>query len=336
LKKILTDNGYYENNNYYFYVKNYLGNNVMICDRNGTTVQQTHYYPYGLTMSGSDNQGLQDYKFTGKELDMMNGLNLYDFEARTYDPAVGRFLSVDPMAEKYYHMSSYAYCANNPINAIDPDGRKIIFVNGYLGFGSPSGGAAYWGGANSAFVRGAQVFFHDTDSPVFTDIGHGKLSTSSWRRSKGYDYAKENYASLIDGMDKEKDKFRLVSHSMGGAFSDGIMKYLKEEGRNVDVAVYFNAWSPTSIEGSEGTILVDATVINDWVQALSHDNGNINIPNANYTVRKKSNASWDTVHRDLIDNGNVWKTDGSVNWNRAMSILQNWLQQNPNIKVTYQ
>ncbi|GHU74860.1 type IV secretion protein Rhs [Bacteroidia bacterium] len=244
-------------------------------------------------------------------------------------------MTINPLCEKYYAVSPYAYCLNNPINAIDPDGRKIIFVNGYLGFGSPSGGATYWGGANSAFVQGAKTFFNDANTPVFTDIGHGKLSTSSWRRSKGYDYAKENYASLIDGM-KEGETFKLVSHSMGGAFSDGVMKYLKEQGWDVDVAVYFNAWSPTSIEGSDGTILVDATVTNDWVQALSHDKGNINIPNANYTVRKKSNGNWDTVHRDLIDSGDVWKTDGSVDWNRAMSILQDWLQQNPNIKVTYQ
>jgi RHS repeat-associated protein len=80
-------------------------------------------------MSISESQGVQDYKFTGKELDMMNGLNLYDFEARTYDPAVGRFLSVDPMAEKYYHISPYAYCSNNPVNRIDPNGMDDYSIN---------------------------------------------------------------------------------------------------------------------------------------------------------------------------------------------------------------
>jgi RHS repeat-associated protein len=81
-------------------------------------------------MSISDNQGVQDYKFTGKELDMMNGLNFYDFEARTYDPATGRFLSVDPMAEKYYHISPYLYCAGDPVNATDPTGKWIKGTDG--------------------------------------------------------------------------------------------------------------------------------------------------------------------------------------------------------------
>jgi RHS repeat-associated protein len=53
---------------------------------------------------------------------MEHGLMQYDFEARTYDPAVGRFLTVDPLAEKYPWVSPYAYCGNNPINRIDPNG----------------------------------------------------------------------------------------------------------------------------------------------------------------------------------------------------------------------
>jgi RHS repeat-associated protein len=80
-----------------------------------------------MTMSISTGQGSQPYKFTGKELDMEHGANLYDFEARTYDPATGRFLSIDPMAEKYYNISPYAYCANNPLNRIDPTGMDDYY-----------------------------------------------------------------------------------------------------------------------------------------------------------------------------------------------------------------
>ena len=89
-----------------------------------TTEQVTHYYPFGgLWGDLSTNQGVQPYKFGGKELDRMYGYDLYDFGARNYDPAIARFTGVDPLAEKYYHLSPYAYCANNPINYIDPDGR---------------------------------------------------------------------------------------------------------------------------------------------------------------------------------------------------------------------
>jgi RHS repeat-associated protein len=68
------------------------------------------------------------YKFNGKELDESTGY--YYYGARYYDPAISIFLSVDPLAEKYYHINPYTYVANNPINAIDPDGRDIIHLNG--------------------------------------------------------------------------------------------------------------------------------------------------------------------------------------------------------------
>jgi RHS repeat-associated protein len=128
LKRILTENGYYENNNYYFYIKNHLGSNTVAADRNGNIIQRKQYYPFGMTMSISTNQGGQPYKFTGKELDMEHGLNLYDFEARTYDPATARFTGIDPLAEKYYNISPYVYCANNPINAYDLHGDSIWYT----------------------------------------------------------------------------------------------------------------------------------------------------------------------------------------------------------------
>ena len=62
------------------------------------------------------------YQYSGKEFDRMNGLDLYDFHARQYDPVLGRFTTPDPLSEKYYHLSPYAYCASNPLKFIDPDG----------------------------------------------------------------------------------------------------------------------------------------------------------------------------------------------------------------------
>ena len=43
-----------------------------------------------------------------------------------YDPAIMRFTTMDPMCEKYYHLSPYAYCGNNPVNYIDLHGDSII------------------------------------------------------------------------------------------------------------------------------------------------------------------------------------------------------------------
>jgi len=55
----------------------------------------------------------------------MHGLDTYDYGARGYYAALGSFMTVDPLAEKYYSISPYAYCAGNPVRYIDPDGMDM-------------------------------------------------------------------------------------------------------------------------------------------------------------------------------------------------------------------
>ena len=64
----------------------------------------------------------------GELLQTVNGLNLYDFHARWQDHATGRFTTQDPLAEKYYALSPYTYCAGNPIMLIDPTGMRFEYA----------------------------------------------------------------------------------------------------------------------------------------------------------------------------------------------------------------
>ncbi|NDW19461.1 RHS repeat-associated core domain-containing protein [Dysgonomonas sp. 216] len=134
MKKILIENGYIEGGIYYFYLKDHLGNNSMVANAGGQVIQSTLYYPFGSPVTNGESMGQekQPYKFGEKEFDTMNGLNLYDFHARQYDSALGRFTSMDPLAEKYYSTSPYAYCLNNPLKYIDPTGMWIKDKDGNL------------------------------------------------------------------------------------------------------------------------------------------------------------------------------------------------------------
>lgn len=130
LDRVMIDNGYYKeqgypNNGFFFYIKDHLGNNRIVADANGDVVQSTEYYPFGLPTAQSTNPDKQQNKYNDKELDMMHGLNLYDYHARQQDPELGRFTTLDPLAEKYYSISPYAYVANNPFRYTDPTGMFL-------------------------------------------------------------------------------------------------------------------------------------------------------------------------------------------------------------------
>jgi len=124
LKRVLVSGGYIENNVYHFYLTDHLGNNRVVINQTDSVVQRNHYSPFGMEFA--DNSGDdQPYKYNGKELDKMHGLNMYDYSARYMEPGIGRFTSVDPKAEKYYSISPYVYCLDNPLKYVDPRGDTV-------------------------------------------------------------------------------------------------------------------------------------------------------------------------------------------------------------------
>ena len=134
LQRIYNEEGYAEKvtatiPDYNYYRKDHLGNNreVNTYGSSGPFNQRTQYYPSGLpwAYNSDDNPGFQIRKYNGKEFVEMHGYDTYDYGARGYYPASGRFTSVDPLAEKYYSISPYVYCMGNPVKFIDPTGMKV-------------------------------------------------------------------------------------------------------------------------------------------------------------------------------------------------------------------
>ncbi len=112
-------------NEIFYYHPNHLGSTSFVTDNNATITQGFLYAPFGeITTEYNINFGnnvIPKYSFNAKELDEENGM--YYYEARYYKPPV--FTSRDPLFEKYFWISPYSYCANNPIKYVDPSGRNI-------------------------------------------------------------------------------------------------------------------------------------------------------------------------------------------------------------------
>lgn len=134
-----TDEGRIKNNagvyTYTYDLKDHLGTTRVSIDRFNNAarvVQEDEYYSFGLRKpTGQYNLSNNNrYLYNGKEL-QVDLENQYDYGARFYDPLIGRWMSVDPLAENYQHWSPYNYGVNNPITNIDPDGRGVTtrYVN---------------------------------------------------------------------------------------------------------------------------------------------------------------------------------------------------------------
>lgn len=133
LERVMTENGYMQDGGLYFYIKDYQGNVRVVLNQANQPVEVNSYYPYGALMAATTTEGSQPYKYGTKELDRENGLDWYDSKARMYDPTIGRTPTQDPMAEKYYSLSPYAWCAGNPIRLVDLDGKDPIYAKkGFL------------------------------------------------------------------------------------------------------------------------------------------------------------------------------------------------------------
>lgn len=108
----------------YFYHTDHLGSAIYITNAIGDITQYVAYMPFGETFAEQHSDWDSPYKFNAKEID--NETGLYYYGARYYDPKVSLWLGVDPYAEEYTGISPYAYCQNNPVIYLDPDGKRIV------------------------------------------------------------------------------------------------------------------------------------------------------------------------------------------------------------------
>ena len=224
LKFFSTAEGYFnvETGKYVYNYIDHLGNTRLSYAKSGAgteIIEESNYYPFGLKHEGYNvltGNPAYKYKYNGKEL---QETGMYDYGARFYMPDIGRWGVSDGKGELYLSKSPYSYANNTPVNAIDPDGNLVIFINGmHTGEG---GSVRYWMDYN-------------------TLVGKIQVAGGSWMPMyKRFDM------SVMRQLNDYNAIYR--DGALGGAMNTGL--YAVEKGMNLfasSVSDYTNNISPTN------------------------------------------------------------------------------------------
>jgi len=187
------------------YHTDHLGSTALVTDIDGEVTQHVAYIPYGeIFVEQRNGSWASPYLFNAKELDEETGL--YYYGARYLDPTGTRWLSVDPLFEKYVGMTPYGYCAGNPERLVDPTGEDLgISVDGETYTYNPEIKKNVYKGKNK-IIGGFVSTLNKMNS---TKMGH-KLLTKLHKSDKKYlitnEASKEGTRGTIKTEDGAKNK----------------------------------------------------------------------------------------------------------------------------------
>lgn len=253
-----------------YHLTDHLGSVRTIVNGDGETIEHNDFYPFGMRWNDPASQFSDNrYRYNGKEEQTFLNVPYTDYGARLYDP---RFRlswgGVDPLAVRYNQTTPYGYCVNNPVNAIDTDGRLIVFVGGFefqrsvttvgalaattlldgvqknslllSALGSlpdrnfSSEDTYGWGDVDNLYMN----TFND-NNVLYTQGRTTLYSEASQRYAKGIEAGRRLAAKIASGEISltDDETIKLVGHSQGAAYAAGLAQGLIEAGYGDRIAM---------------------------------------------------------------------------------------------------
>jgi len=224
------------------HLKDHLGNVRVAFFDNDTIVQRNDYYPFGMSIAENSYQKLagnykNTYLYNGKELQTDLDLDWHDYGARFYDAEVGRWWSIDPLAEYYADASPYAYVNSNPISFMDPNGMF----------------RTRFGAAWHKFWNGGDGIGHHKDGEYFVYSGNNSVAddgTVTVTSSRVFDRNGRNYGRNYEGIENYE-----FNANIQEKINEGI--YRSAESRLDAISSHFQVAALPSVI-AKGTSVVNA------------------------------------------------------------------------------
>lgn len=249
-------------------------------------------------------EAIKPVNIIDKELDRMYGLDWYDYTARRYDAVLGRFTTMDPLCEKYYWISPYAYCANNPIKYIDPTGMEI-----------DRNSIDEW--INATFRVSAMITILNGKNPneennerINSLMNTLNTMRKIWDSNQMYSLEQTNQKSGEIKYDLSKNKVIISYFDMdnfvheithAGQFEDGdIGFFINSDGTTIaigDITDEIQAYSAQHAYSPIPGIKNPYEINSKWINSLKDNNGNIvygpkGIANTSQDVMNSNTQFW--------------------------------------------
>ena len=265
-----SDGGYVSFSNdtidgWHYYIQDYMGNNRMVVNSDGTIEQVTHYYPYGGVIGDiSTNENVQKYKFEGPrshqkeidnllarrrafrrgvELDRTFGLDNYDIHARQCFAMMPSWDRIDPLAEDTPQFSPYSFCMGDPVNFGDYNGKSAeITING-TSITINMAIVLYGPWATKEVRDRFQNLFNETWGNQKSITYNGQEYSIDWHvtitakenvttkeKNKGYEDGYHNYLKIVNNNPYSKQKASQVTNNYYGQINKNM--YWSDTGWN--------------------------------------------------------------------------------------------------------